>query len=63
MMKLLEDVFIRCSRCRHTFGLHKEDFDIECYVYDRGENSMGEEAEYRIEVFYRMPEMWSRDIV
>ena len=55
MMKLLEDVFIRCSRCRHTFELHKEDFDIECYVYDRGENSMGEEAEYRIEGFTECP--------
>lgn len=56
MMELLNDVFIRCGRCGHTFGLHKEDLDIECNVYDRGENSMGEEAEYRIEGYTECPE-------
>lgn len=56
MMELLNDVFIRCGRCGHTFGLHKEDLDIECNVYDRGENRMGEEAEYRIEGYTECPE-------
>ena len=56
MMELLNDVFIRCGRCGHTFGLHKEDLDIECNVYDRGENSMCEEAEYRIEGYTECPE-------
>lgn len=43
MMELLEDVFIRCGRCGKVTGIHKEDFDFESYVYDRGENRMGEE--------------------
>ncbi len=47
MMELLEDVFIRCDRCGKVTGIHKEDFDFESYVYDRGENGMGEEIEYR----------------
>lgn len=47
MMELLDDVFIRCDRCGRVTGIHKEDFDFETYVYDRGENSMGEEIEYR----------------
>ena len=38
MMELLEDVFIRCSRCGKVTGIHKEDFDFESYVYDRGDN-------------------------
>lgn len=45
MMELLEDVFIRCDRCGKVTGIHKEDFDFESYVYDRGENGMGEEIE------------------
>lgn len=49
MMELLEDVFIRCGRCGKVIGIHKEDFDFESYVYDRGENRMGEEIEYRHE--------------
>ena len=49
MMELLEDVFIRCGRCGKITGIHKEDFDFESYVYDRGENGMGEEIEYRHE--------------
>ncbi len=56
MMELLNDVFIQCGHCGYKFGLHKEELDIECYVYDRGENSMGEEAEYRIEGFTECPE-------
>ena len=47
MMELLEDVFIRCSRCGKVTGIHKEDFDFESYVYDRGDNRMGEEIEFR----------------
>lgn len=47
MMELLEDVFIRCDQCGKVTGIHKEDFDFESYVYDRGENGMGEEIEYR----------------
>jgi hypothetical protein len=47
MMELLEDVFIRCDRCGKVTGIHKENFDFESYVYDRGENGMGEEIEYR----------------
>ena len=47
MMELLEDVFIRCSRCGKVTGIHKEDF--ESYVYDRGDNRMGEEIEFRHE--------------
>ena len=47
MMELLEDVFIRCGRCGKVTGIHKEDFDFESYVYDHGENGMGEEIEYR----------------
>lgn len=46
MMELLEDVFIRCGRCRKVIGIHKEEFDFESYVYDHGENGMGEEIEY-----------------
>ena len=49
MMELLEDVFIRCDHCGKVTGIHKEDFDFESYVYDRGENRMGEEIEYRHE--------------
>lgn len=49
MMELLEDVFIRCSRCGKVTGIHKEDFDFETYVYDRGDNRMGEEIEFRHE--------------
>ena len=49
MMELLEDVFIRCSRCGKVTGIHKEDFDFESYVYDRGDNRMGEEIEFRHE--------------
>lgn len=48
MMELLEDVFIRCGRCGKVIGIRKEDFDFESYVYDRGENRMGEEIEYRM---------------
>lgn len=47
MMELLKDVFIRCGRCGKVTGIHKEDFDFESYVYDHGENRMGEEIEYR----------------
>ena len=47
MMELLNDVFIRCGKCRRTTGIHKEDIEFETYVYDRGENAMGEEIEYR----------------
>ena len=47
MMELLEDVFIRCGRCGKVTRIHKEDFVFESYVYDRGENCMGEEIEYR----------------
>ena len=47
MMELFDDVFICCGRCRRTIGIHKEDIDFETYVYDRGENAMGEEVEYR----------------
>lgn len=47
MMELLEDVFIRCEQCGRIIGIHKEDFDFESYVYDHGENGMGEEIEYR----------------
>ena len=56
MMELLDDVFIRCGHCRHSLGIHREEFDIECNVYDRGENSMGDEAEYRIEGYAECPE-------
>lgn len=49
MMELLEDVFIRCGRCGKVTGIHKEDFDFESYVYDRGESRMGEEIEFRHE--------------
>lgn len=47
MMELLEDVFICCDRCRKVTRIHKEDFDFETYVYDHGENRMGEEIEFR----------------
>lgn len=56
MMELLDDVFFRCGHCRHSLGIHREEFDIECNVYDRGENSMGDEAEYRIEGYAECPE-------
>lgn len=46
MMELIEDVFIRCGRCGKVTGIHKEDFDFEFYVYDRGDNRMGEEIEF-----------------
>ncbi len=46
MMKLIEDVFIRCCRCGKVTGIHKEDIDFESYVYDCGENRMGEEIEF-----------------
>ena len=49
MMELIEDVFIRCGRCGKITGIHKEDFDFESYVYDRGDNRMGEEIEFRHE--------------
>ena len=50
-MKLIEDVFIRCGRCGEITGIHKEDLDFEPYVYDydRGDNRMGEEIEFRHE--------------
>ena len=51
MMELLEDVFIRCEQCGRIIGIHKEDFDFESYVYDHGENGMGEEIEYRHDGF------------
>lgn len=35
MMELLEDVFIRCSRCGKVTGIHKEDFDFESYAKGR----------------------------
>lgn len=47
MMELLEDVFIRCDRCGKVTGIHKEDFDFKTYVYDHGENRMGEKIEFR----------------
>lgn len=47
MMELLEDIFIRCGRCGRVIGIHKEDIDFDSYVYDRGENRMGEEIEFR----------------
>lgn len=53
MMELLEDVFIRCGRCGKVTGIPKEDFDS--YVYDRGENRMGEEIEYRHEGGIKVP--------
>ena len=53
MMELLEDVFIRCSRCGKVTGIHKEDFDFESYVYDRGDNRMGEEIEFRHEGYIK----------
>lgn len=46
MMKLIEDVFIRCGSCGKVTGIHKEDVDFESYVYDHGDNSMGEEIEF-----------------
>lgn len=46
MIKLLEDVFIRCDRCGKITRIRKEDFDFESHVYDRSENGMGEEIEY-----------------
>ena len=49
MMELIKDVFIRCGRCGKIAGIHKEDFDFESYVYDRGDNRMGEEIEFRHE--------------
>ena len=49
MMELLENVFIRCGRCGKVTGIHKEDFDFETYVYDHGDNAMGEEIEFRHE--------------
>lgn len=49
MMELIEDVFIRCGRCGKITGIHKEDFDFESYVYDHGDNRMGEEIEFRHE--------------
>lgn len=34
---------------REDYRIHKEDFDFESYVYDRGDNRMGEEIEFRHE--------------
>lgn len=51
MMELLGDVLIRCGRCGKVTGLHKEDFYFESYVYDHGDNGMGEEIEYRHDGF------------
>ena len=51
MIELLEDVFIRCEQCGRIIGIHKEDFDFESYVYDHGENGMGEEIKYRHDGF------------
>ena len=47
----IEDVFIRCGRCGKITGIHKEDFDFESYVYDRGDNRMGAEIEFRHEEY------------
>ena len=46
MMELLKDVFICCDRCGKITRIPKEEFDFNSYVYDRGENGMGEEIEY-----------------
>ena len=46
MMDLLDDVIIRCGRCGKIIGIHKEDIEFESYIYDHGENGMGEEIEY-----------------
>ena len=46
MMKLMEDVIIRCGRCGKVSGIHKADVDFESYVYDHGDNRMGEEIEF-----------------
>lgn len=46
MMKLIEDVIIRCGRCGKVSGIHKADVDFESYVYDHGDNRMGEEIEF-----------------
>lgn len=53
MMELIEDVFIRCGRCGKITGIHKEDFDFESYVYDHGDNRMGEEIEFRHEGYIK----------
>lgn len=45
-MDLLDDVIIRCGRCGKIIGIHKEDIEFESYIYDHGENGMGEEIEY-----------------
>ena len=52
MMELLEDVFIRCNRCGKVTGIHKEEFDFEPYVYDHGDNRMGEEIEFRHDGYF-----------
>lgn len=46
-MELLKDVFIRCNKCGKVTRIYKEDFDFNSYVFDHGENGMGEEIEFR----------------
>lgn len=44
MMELLSDIFIKCSVCGCSIGIHKEDIDFNTFAYDHGEN----EIEFRI---------------
>ena len=46
-MEIESDIFIRCERCGCVFGIHKDEIEFEAYVYDHGENGMGDEVEYR----------------
>ncbi|HAS07157.1 MAG TPA: restriction endonuclease [Eubacterium sp.] len=46
-MELAEDVFIRCNRCGCIIEIQKDEIEFETYVYDHGDNGMGEEIEYR----------------
>lgn len=47
MMGLLNDVLIRCADCGRVIGIRNDEIEFESYAYDRGENSMGDEIEFR----------------
>ena len=46
-MEMESDIFIRCKHCGCVFGIHKDEIEFESYVYEHGENGMGDEVEYR----------------
>lgn len=46
MMELLYDIAIRRGQCGRILEYKRDEIDFDSYVYEHGENGMGEEIEY-----------------